>query len=69
MDMFQRCDILRTELDKRTEANPRHFDMLSEYRKWFDGRHINSETEDGWPAEFAFDEANIKAFVEYWREP
>lgn len=64
MDMMKECDKLRNELSDRIGND--WFDMLYEYRRWFDKKGINSEGEDGWPLPFVFEEKNINDFVKYW---
>ena len=67
MDMLQQCRKLRKELERLSEMPEGLFDALYEYRKWWDLRKINSETEDGWPMDFCFEYKNIHAFADYWR--
>lgn len=63
--MMEKCDKLRCELEDRTKSG-RYYDMLGQYRKWFDDQEIESEGEDGWPMDLVFAEENIQAFVDYW---
>ena len=56
---------LGDELAKRSGVTKT--DHLSQYRKWFDEKGINSETEWGWGLPFIFDELNIKGYLhEVW---
>ena len=64
-DMMIRCVELTERLSTFINTN-KYFDPLYEYRLWWDNQGINSETENGWPKEFCFDENNIKKFEEYW---
>ena len=66
MDMMKRCNELRKVLENhlvKLRVNPSRFDMLGEYRKWWDKQNIDSETEDGWPKEFVFKTENINRFI------
>lgn len=66
MDMMGKCEELRDRLSNMVGGNS--FDMLYEYRIWFDKKGINSEGKDGWPLPFVFEEKNINDFVKYWSE-
>ena len=65
MDMMKKCNDLRKALEQKIPNGDR-FDMLGKYRSWFDKRGIDSETEEGWPKEFVFNELNIQDFINDW---
>ncbi len=62
-----RADELRFDLMQRTGGTAhRSIDILNEYRTWLDFRKIPAETEDGWPTEEAYNDANRQAFARWW---
>jgi hypothetical protein len=64
--MMRRCLCLEQRIAEAADIDWRK--ALYEYRRWWDSQDIESETDEGWPAEFCFDQDNIEAFADYWRE-